>query len=174
MKYYLGWDLSTSCSAYAILDEKGQLIEFDALEFKNKKKFPSLFEKAAAIQQKLIELKGKYNIVSVFIEEPLKKFKYHRSSAQTIAILWQFNGFISQVCYSVFGFAPENIAVGTARKVCKIAIPKKTNAKPIVLKHIQSTETSFTPAMTKFGNVQTKYYDMADAIVIARAGFKMS
>ena len=123
----------------------------------------------------MIYLCSQYDrIENVFIEEPLKRFQYHKSSAQTIAILWRFNGFISEICSAICGFPPENISVGTARKVCKISIPKKTNAKPVVLKHIQNTESLFKPTLTKFGNVKTHFYDIADAIVIAKAGFKMS
>ena len=97
-KYYLGWDLSTSCSAYAVLNSFGLLVEFDALDFKNKKKFPDIYSKAQKIKEKIYDLDSKYfSIENVFIEEPLKRFKYHKSSAQTIAILWRFNGIISQI-----------------------------------------------------------------------------
>ena len=70
---------------------------------------------------------------------------------------------------------PEHLNVATARKLCSLSIkrggpPKQT--KNLVLEHVCKNYKDLNVEYTKFNNPKTIYYDMADAIIVAMAGYK--
>ena len=69
--------------------------------------------------------------------------------------------------------SPEYISASSARKDCGIKVPKGEKAKPFVL-GVLVKEGLINPEYTKKGNPKPIYYDMSDAIVIAKSGFKKS
>ena len=110
---------------------------------------------------------------SIFIEQSLMAFRPGFSSAKTILTLAKFNGILSYVCQQDFGVEPQYIGASTARKSCGIKIPKGEKAKDVVLQYVLDNEPNFVVEYTKFGNPRPKYFDMADSIIIAKAGFHL-
>ena len=165
----LGLDISTSITGITILDKKNEILYNDALDTR---KYKSLFVKARVLQEKLKEIKNNYKIEKVYIEKSLMSFRSGFSSAKTLSTLSSFNGIVSWMCFEYFDLEPEYIAATSARKLCGIKIPKGEKAKPIVLKFLLDNEPSFVVEYTKYGNPKPKYYDMADSIIVARAGFE--
>jgi len=165
----MGLDISTSITGFTILDKNGEILYNDAVDTK---KYKTIFEKAQTIQQHLKNLKKEYKIKSIFIEKSLQSFRSGFSSAKTLSILSSFNGIVSWMCFDIFKIEPQYLAATSARKLCGITIPRGEKAKPVVLNYLIENEDKFDVVYTKFGNPKAKYYDMADSIVIARAGHK--
>lgn len=167
----LGLDISTSITGYTILD--GQtIVECGMLDLRNKK-YVDFLDKSVAAKQLFTQLKSKYNITNIFIEETLNVMGKGTSSAHVIMTLNRFNGILSWMTYEVFGIKPEYISCRQARKTVGISVPKGGNAKEIVLQHWLSTEPQFQVSYTKFNNPVQGSYDRADSLVIARAGQKI-
>ena len=94
------------------------------------------------------------------------------SSAKTMASLQRFNGIISWICYDIFGKPPTYFTAQQARKLNEIKIPKGSNTKKEILKWVLDKYPDFSVEYTKHGNPKPKYFDIADAVVIAKAGLK--
>ena len=77
---------------------------------------------------------------------------------------------VSMAVFTATGYIPEYIEARSARKTCGLTIPRGQKAKAVVMKHLLDTEPTFKVEYTPKGNVAPKYFDMADAIIIARAG----
>ena len=166
----LGLDISTSITGFTILDKEGEIVYNDALDTR---KYKSMFEKARNLQEKLKEIKKSYKINNIYIEKSLQSFRSGFSSAKTLSVLSAFNGIVSWMCFNIYKLEPEYIAATSARKLCGIKIPRGEKAKAVVLKFLLDNEPSFVIEYTKFGNPKPKYFDMADSIIIARAGFHL-
>ena len=69
-------------------------------------------------------------------------------------------------CYEVMNADCQRIT-------CGIKIPKGQKAKQVVLQYLLDNEPQFEVEYTSSGNPKPKYYDIADSIVIARAGQKL-
>ena len=165
----LGLDISTSITGITVLDKEGEIVYNDALDTR---KYKSMFVKARTLQEKLKEIKKEYKIKSIYIEKSLQSFRSGFSSAKTLSTLSAFNGIVSWMCYDIFKLTPEYLAATSARKLCGIKIPRGQKAKLIVLNYLLENESKFDIEYTKFGNPKPKYYDMADSIIIAKAGFQ--
>ena len=166
----LGLDISTSITGITILDKDCEILYNDALDTR---KYKSLFEKAKVLQEKLKEINKQYKIKDIYIEKSLQSFRSGFSSAKTLSTLSSFNGIVSWMCFEIFKREPEYIAAPSARKLCGIKIPKGQKAKQVVLNFLLDNEPSFVVEYTKFGNPKPKYFDMADSIIIAKAGFHL-
>ena len=167
----LGLDISTSITGATVLDDNGNVIFCEAWDFRNKRYFPTLFEKGHEIKELLYQLKLEYDITSVYIEQSLQSFRSGFSSAKTLSTLSRFNGIVSWLCYEVFDLKPEYIAATSARKKCGIIIPKGTKAKDVVIKYIIDNVPSVPIDYTKHGNPRPYCFDKADSWVIAKAGY---
>ncbi len=166
----LGLDISTSITGVCILDAHGDILFNDYVDTR---KFKCFFEKTDKIREYLQELPEKYEIKHIFIEQSLQSFRSGFSSAKTLSTLSRFNGVVSWLCYEMWGIKPEYVAAISARKLCGIKVPRGTKAKAVVIKFLLDNEDSFVVEYTKHGNIKQQYYDMADSIVIARAGSKI-
>ena len=167
----LGLDVSTSITGATVLDEVGKVVSNEAWDFRNKKHFPTLFEKGYEIKELLYQLKQEYDITSIYIEQSLQSFRSGFSSAKTLSTLSRFNGIVSWLCYEVFESQPEYIAATSARKQCGITIPKGQKAKQIVIQYVVDNVPDVLIEYTKHGNPKPQCYDMADSWVIAHAGW---
>ena len=177
----LGLDISTSCTGWCILDDKGDLSDMGYIDLKNKK---GMFEKALVVKRKLSALHITNDIQRVVIEENLQSFRSGFSSAQTLSTLARFNGIVSYLCFDEFGFEPRFLNVNRARKKLGIKlIRKKNGGKPTkeqvlewVSTHLCSTGYKWPVKVLKSGPRKNQTvlvggcYDMADAYVIAAAG----
>jgi len=161
----LGLDISTSIIGVCIL-ENDKIIYTDYVDLR---KTGSFFEKARKVETTLKEVKEKYDVKHIFIEQALMFFRRGGSTAKTMSILQRFNGIISWMCYNIYDMEPNYVSPISARSKCGIKIARGKKAKEVVMEHfIESKE--FEIIYTRFGNVQKYCYDIADAIVVARAG----
>ena len=76
--------------------------------------------------------------------------------------------------YNIFKMDPNYITASQARKTCGIQVKRGEKAKKIVMKWLLDNQDGFTVEYTKKGNPKPKYYDIADSIVIAKAGHYLS
>ena len=97
-------------------------------------------------------------------------FRKGGSTAKTMAVLQRFNGVVSWLSYKNFSTMPEYITPISARSKCGIKVPRGKKAKEVVMEHfVKSGE--FPIDYTRYGNIQKYCYDIADAIIVARAGY---
>jgi len=167
----LGLDISTSITGITILSEDNKIIYNGYCDLKKQKCF---FEKAGIIEnelEKIINNKD-INITSVFIEQSLQTFRSGYSSAQTLSTLAKFNGVVSWIVYKSLNMKPQYISAVSARSKCGIKVPRGEKAKIVVINYLLDNEPSFDVEYTKFGNIKAHYYDMADSLIIARAGLE--
>jgi hypothetical protein len=169
----LGLDVSTSITGATVIDESGKVVFNEAWDFRNKKYFPTLFEKGYEIKELLRQLKQEYDITSVYIEQSLQSFRSGFSSAKTLSTLSRFNGIVSWLCYEVLESTPEYIAATSARKKCGIKIPKGVKAKQVVIKYVVDNVPDVLIEYTKHGNPKPQCFDKADSWVVARAGWNI-
>lgn len=171
----LGLDISTSTTGYCIFDENGILhIGYICL-----KKYNTLFEKAAEIKRAMQDVKKKFDIKEIAVEENLQAFRPGLSSAGTLMKLAQFNGVVQWICYEVFSIPAISFNVNTARKTVGLKIRKKdpVSTKDQVLEWVQFQEKEIIWPMNEVsrgrnkGQIKfaTECYDMADSYVIAKA-----
>ena len=168
----LGLDISTSITGATII-QNGKIIESLYWDTRNKKKFPSLYEKADLIQQYLWQIKSKHDITEIYIEQSLQSFRSGFSSAKTLSTLARFNGIVSWNCYKAFDIKPEMIAASSARKLAGVGIKRGDNSKEKVLEFILDNYPQINIEYTKHGNPKPGMLDMCDSIIIALAGDKI-
>lgn len=161
----LGLDISTSIMGVCVL-QNNKIVHVDYIDLRKTGEF---FEKAMKVCEYLENIKKEFSIEEVFIEEALMFFRKGGSTAKTMSILQRFNGIISWQCYQIFGKTPNYVTPITARSKCGIKVPRGSKAKDVVMEHFLQTK-EFELVYTRHGNIQKYCYDMADAIVVARAG----
>ena len=134
------------------------------------KEYPTKSASTNTLRSHLEKLKKKnHKIEHIFIEQALMFFRRGGSTAKTMSILQRFNGIVSWQCYQIFKMEPNYVTPISARSKCGIKVAKGKKAKEVVMEHfIQSKE--FQIDYTRYGNVQKYCYDIADAVVVARAG----
>jgi len=168
----LGLDISTSIIGFTIVDQ-GEIVKTFAVDLRNKNKFPDIYSKYNHVQGELLDIQREYSITNIFIEQSLQMFRSGFSSAKTLSTLSSFNGVVSYLCYREFSLKPQHISAASARKSCGITIKRGTKAKEQVVKFLLDNEPKFIVEYTKSGNLKPKYYDIADSIVIAKAGYTL-
>ena len=168
----LGLDISTSITGATILKE-GKIIETFVWDTRNKRKFPTFYEKAKFIKENILTIKKKHGITNIYIEQSLHSFRSGFSSAQTLSTLSRFNGVVSWFCFETFGIHPEMIAATSARKQAGVGIKRGDNAKEKVLQFVIDNFPQIEIQYTKHGNPKPGTYDLCDSIIIALAGDKV-
>ena len=172
MKKIIGLDISTSITGVTVI-ESGKIIETTFWDTRNKKHFPTIYHKAKFIKDKIKDLKDRYTVSSIYIEQSLHSFRSGFSSAQTLSTLSRLNGIVSWMCYEAFGLQPEMIAATSARKLAGVGIKRGDNAKEKVLQFIIDSYPDIEIQYTKHGNPKPGTLDMCDSIIIALAGDKI-
>ena len=183
--YFLGLDISTSCTGWCILDSDSSFIDAGFIDLK---KCKDLYEKSSTILSFLDIVKERYSISSIYIEENLQAFRPGLSSAKTLMTLSRFNGMVSLMCYNTFNTTPVMVNVNVARKTLGLKIVRKKNGglptKEQVVTWVKDklVHTGFVwPVKVLKGGpnrgktiLDPGCHDLADAYVIASAGFKIS
>lgn len=146
------------------------IIETFVWDTRSKKHFPSLYEKASFIKEKFFDIRARYSVESIFVEQSLQSFRSGFSSAKTLSTLARFNGTISWFCWEVFGIKPLMIAASSARKLAGLKIKRGQKAKEKVLEFVLDKYPQIVVEYTKHGNPKPGVYDMCDSIIIAIAG----
>ena len=172
-KTILGLDISTSITGASIIRD-GKIVESLFWDTRNKRLFPTLYEKADFIRRKFIYLEEEHRIDSIFIEQSLQSFRSGFSSAKTLSTLSRFNGMVSLLSYQMFNKKPEMIAASTARKLAGVEIKRGDNAKEKVIKYVIDRYPEIVIEYTKHGNPKPGTSDMCDSLVIAIAGEKIA
>lgn len=168
----LGLDVSTSITGATII-EHNTILETVFWDTRNKKHFPTIYHKAKFIKDKIEDLKDRYEITHVYIEQSLHSFRSGFSSAQTLSTLSRFNGIISWICWETFTTAPQMIAATSARKLAGLTVKRGENAKEKVLQFVLDKYPQIVIEYTKHGNPKPGTLDMCDSIIIALAGDKI-
>ena len=175
----LGLDVSTSIIGITVLSQDGEILRTDALDLRNKNHYPDVYAKYQKIFETIRELRhetwhqGNCKFSHIFIEQSLQMFRSGFSSAKTLSTLSSFNGVVTYLCYRELGIKPQHIPATSARKTCGIKVSKGKKAKQQVVEFLLDKEPKFIVEYTKSGNLKPKYYDIADSIVIAKAGYAL-
>lgn len=169
----LGLDVSTSIIGATVISDNGEVLSTFAWDLRNKNKYPDNFAKFNHIQGELLDIEREHKIKYIFIEQSLQMFRSGFSSAKTLSTLASFNGVVTYLCFRELGIKPEHISASSARKACGISIPKGQKAKEVVVQYLLDNEPHFVVEHTKAGNIKPQYYDIADSIVIAKAGYEL-
>lgn len=164
----LGIDISTTITAFTILDEDGKIIMCEAVRLE---KLKDLFVKASNIKKFVEDINKKYNIKAIFVEEPLMSFSAGMSSAKTISTLMRFNGIVSWICYDTIGLFPQFISAATARKMYGVKLEKGRKTKEVVFESVLDREPDFKVEYTAHGNPVPGSMDKSDSFIIAKAGY---
>lgn len=168
MEMILALDVSTSITGFTILDRGGH---FQTMSYIDLRKEKSLFKKIEIVQERLKYIKELYNISKVFIEDRMQAFAMGKSSAWVINLLTAFNGMVSLVAYQTFALEPQYINVVTARKqVIGKARIKGKDTKEMVLEWVKKEYPQLKWDLKKTGKDKDYNGDMADSMIIARAG----
>ena len=164
----LGLDVSTSIIGVCVISGD-KIVKTDYIDLR---KVDGLLYKAKTVERYLWDINEELNIEHVFIEEALMFFRRGGSTAKTMATLQRFNGIVSWMCFDVFGLEPHYIAPISARSKCGIKVPRGKKAKDVVMEYFLKNE-EFEIEYTRYGNIQKYCYDIADAVVVAKAGAKI-
>ena len=177
----LSLDISTSCTGYCIFNEN-KLVDIGSFNLSKHKDF---ILKVKEVQSRLLEIKKKYDIKEIAIEENLQAFRPGLSSANTLMKLAQFNGTVQWVCYEIFDIQVESLNVNSARKSIGLKIDKKdktktTKEKVLEWVTVDCPDIAWPTKILKSGKnkgevrVINDCYDMADAYVIGKAFQKIN
>jgi len=164
----LGLDVSTSIIGVCLLEDD-KIIKADYIDLR---KVTGLLHKAKVVEDYIDNNLKEVKIEHIFIEQALMFFRRGGSTAKTMAILQNFNGVVSWLCFKQLELEPQYVTPISARSKCGIKVPRGKKAKEVVMEHFLESK-EFPIDYTRYGNVQKYCYDMADAVVVARAGSKI-
>jgi len=168
---FLGFDISTSIIGVSCISKHGEIIFCEHCDLRKNK---GLFEKIETLREFLADVRFlQVAAQEIWIEEPFVFFNSGGSSGKTMALLQRFNGMASLAIRDVFHMDPQYIGASQARKLNGIKIPRGTKAKEEVLKFLLDIAPEFKVEYTKHGNPKPGYYDRADSVIIARAGYTL-
>lgn len=172
----IGLDISTSITGITFLSDEGDRI---ATRFVDTRKEDGFFRKAKKLKHEILQIIEFYRrdclepLQAIYIEQSLQAFRPGLSSAKTLLSLAGMNKLLSFALFEKFELEPEYIGATSARKLCGIKVPKGQKAKQVVIEFLLDNEPEFVVQRTKHGNPKAHYFDMADSIVIARAGYEL-
>ena len=183
ISYYLGLDVSTSCTGWSIFTSTGYFIDMGKIELTKQK---GMYQKADAVRDTLNDLHRSYSFNKIYIEENLQAFRPGLSSAKTLSTLSRFNGVVSLICYDIFKIEPCHLNVNAARKTLGIKLIRKNKGGAPTKEQVftwvcndllaHATPVKWPRKTLKSGPrkgieiLDPGAYDMADAYVIAKAG----
>ena len=170
--YLLGLDLSTFCCGFAVYNlSENKLETAGHIPLKNDKKMLDKQDKVCYI---LEEIRDSTNSIKhVVIEDIITKFISGKSNIKTIIKLAGFNHVIQRKCYEIFGMEPDLLNVIRARNLAECKVPRGSNSKEYILKRVVELHPevkTLLPLMKTKPEFAKEAFDVADAIVVARAG----
>ena len=174
-KVILGLDVSTSRVGICVLDYSSNLLRSDFIKMNSK---DDLEDRCLVLENYIKNLdcydsisnKG-YCFGEVFIESPFMMFSGGKTTAMTMAKLQRFNGMVCYMITKTLRLKPVSIAANKARGLVGLKIKRGEDTKQKVIDWAQNQyPKDFLVECTRFGNPKPGTDDMADAIVIARAG----
>ena len=118
----------------ALWDDKGKLIELKHLELKTDKNTPvenrdiykaEIFKKYVLEYREHVKANYLGDIEHVIVEEPLGG----SNNANTVSLLFGFNGICRYILYTIFGIYPMKISVYESRKLFCSELVKTTRTR---------------------------------------------
>ena len=170
--YLLGLDLSTFCCGFCIWNLSENKFETAGhIPLKNYKNWLDKVDQVAYIIE---EIKDNTNSIKhVVIEDIITKFISGKSNIKTIIKLAGFNHVIQRKCYELFGMEPCLLNVIRARNLAECKVPRGSNSKEYILRRVVELHPevkTMLPLMKTRDEFAKEAFDVADAIVVARAG----
>lgn len=153
--YIWSLDISTTNIGFALWNSNGKLIELKHLELKTDKNVPIEerdIHKAEIFRKYVIDFKERIlnelngEITHIIVEEPLGG----SNNANTVSLLYGFNGICRYILYMMFGIYPTKISVYESRKIfCSelVNVSMKKNKKTGQIERIETL--SFPPEYIK-------------------------
>lgn len=181
-----GWDISTSVVGLAVLDDDGKWVSSSYFDFATMAKgAKSLFDKMDECEWWIAEQLSKYPTGHHwhYFEDRLANFSFGKTMMQTLMTLSAFNCVFSYRVIQVHsGLLSENggaighththpSTVKAALKRDGLLIPKGSDKKVLTLHFVRRTVPAFPVEYGRTGKPKPFCYDMADAYIVARAGF---
>lgn len=176
----LGLDVSSNYTGYAVIED-GELLFNEFVDTNNIDDIVLACDKNKKL---LEEIKEEHpDIDHIVIEEALKAFTKHLSSANTIVKLSRMNATITWICYDLFDINPEFVSAKKARSSTGVEVTDEME-KELLEEGIHENK------VTKMGihnivdenfeeydyEMARKYpkkgtFDKADAVVVAHSKF---
>lgn len=194
-KYIWSLDISTTNIGMALWDNKGKLIELKHLELKTDKNVSAEdrdIYKAEIFKEYVNEYKlhvlNKLNgeIIHTIVEEPLGG----SNNANTVSLLFGFNGICRYILYTIFGIYPVKISVYDSRrlfcnelvKISKVkgelketlSFPKEyiKDKKLYIWEKVCRLEPQIEWFYKKDGTPKDICFDLSDSYAVGYAGLK--
>ena len=165
MKRILGFDISSSCIGWCVLeineDNNIKFIKCDNLKPSKKGSIlDKLLDTKSKIQKIIEEEKPDY----IGIEDLIKFMP--KSTATTVVTLASFNRMIGMLSYEYLNDHPGLFNVMSIRHALKLNknLPKKEEMPELVSKHLG---IKFPYIKDKKGKIKSESFDMADGIAVA-------
>tara|TARA_Y100000593_G_scaffold94720_1_gene195382 strand:- start:2188 stop:2745 length:558 start_codon:yes stop_codon:yes gene_type:complete len=172
----LGIDVSTSKIGLTIMDYDMNLIKTQVIKLDSK---ADLEDRCIFLENCINHIETLnsinncklYYIKEVFIEAAFVMFSGGKTTAMTMAKLQRFNGMVSYMIRRALGFTPTTIAANKARGLIGLKVKRGENTKLKVIEWVKKQyPDDFVVEYTRHGNPKPGTDDMADSVVIARAG----
>lgn len=165
----IGWDISTKCIGWCILNDDGTFVDVDYIWLQ---KLGDEYDKLERFIEFLDKLSLPSKGLKIFVEAPLKR----SNNQHVVNILQRWNGFCCAALYQRFGVKPVLIPERDVRKLNGIIVPKGTtgvNKKKYVLQCVQ--ELGIIPEekwkYKRTGTPKDFCFDMSDSYWVAKAGY---
>ena len=174
-KVILGLDVSTSRVGVSIIDYDKHLLKCEFIKLNSKDEL----EDRCLVLENYINNINCYNSINnkgfcineVFIESPFIMFSGGKTTAMTMAKLQRFNGMVCYMLRRTLGITPVSIAANKARGLIDLKVKRGEDTKKKVIGWVQSEyPDDFIVESTRYGNPRPGTDDMADSVVIAKAG----
>jgi hypothetical protein len=164
-----GWDVSTSIVGFCALDESGCGQTFEYLDLRKVEGFMEKCELAKSFVSDRC-LSGQEH----YVEDRLGSFAFGKTSSQTLMKLASFNSVVSWLLHER-GAVVSHIHPSRVKSVMRqdgLVIPPGGDKKNLTLAFVRSVCFGFPHQVNRKGNPQPWCFDMADAYIVGRAGFK--
>lgn len=181
--YFLGLDISTSCTGICLIDENEQVIVLDAVKLTSTT-LSNMWEKADRGIEEIKKLVGDKKIELIFVEANAKMFSTGFSSADTLLTLAKFNGLISYLSHKAFKAEVVDVNVTSARKAVGFKNTKvdKRPVKEKIFEYVTALHPEFPwkRHVAKTGSQKgkeiynTEMKDACDAYIIVVGGSRLS
>lgn len=169
---YLGLDVSTTSTGFAVVNETGALQDYGLIDQPPKQQEKKcLLDIAQSIESKLYDLSSS-NIDdqvswTIGIEEFMKTYYTGRFHTQGLFQLARLNGIVSYSCFRAFQTKPIHIHPTTARAAFQLTTPK-ANAAGTTGGTTPSSIKQVVLDYTRCQYPSIESHDVADAFIVAR------
>lgn len=165
MSKILGFDVSSTCIGYCVLEIQDSNINFVSCNYIKPIKNGSIIARIADTRDKIKKIIDSIKPDYIVIEDIIQ-FMSGASTAKTIITLTSFNRMIGLLSYDFLKREPEYFSVMTIRHGLKLnkILPKKEDMPELVAKHLRIT---FPYQKNKKGNLKLENFDMADSVAVA-------